>query len=134
MKFHLSLAVNDFDAAVAFYSTLFRQEPTILKARYAKWDAESPSINFVIEECDGTPGVDHLGIQVDSDEELRRLADRMRDTGRPFLDVEHLDCCHATMEKAWVKGIADEKWEVFLTHRHDLDHYGDSQKEALQAL
>ena len=134
MKLHLSLAVQNFDASVSFYSELFKQEPKVLQDGYAKWDVESPSVNFVIEHTTGTQGVDHMGIQVESDEELQQLAGRLRESGRPFLDLERLDCCHATMDKAWVKGMADEKWEVFLTHRHDLDHYGDSQKEALDSL
>ncbi|MDE0282797.1 MAG: VOC family protein [Gammaproteobacteria bacterium] len=134
MKLHLSLSVNDFDASVAFYSRLFRLEPKVLKDGYAKWDVEEPPVNFAIEQGAGTQGVDHLGIQADSDEELDELASRVRESGQPFLDVERLDCCHARMDKAWVKGMADEKWEVFLTHRHDLEEYGETQGEALAAL
>ncbi len=134
MKLHLSLSVNDFDASVAFYSEFFRQQPTVLKDGYAKWDVEEPPVNFAIEQGTGTPGVDHLGVQADSSEELDELVRRVRASGRPFLDVERMDCCHARMDKAWVKGMADEKWEVFLTHRHDLEEYGTAQSEALAAL
>lgn len=134
MKLHLSLAVNDFNASVAFYSGLFRQEPKVLKDGYAKWDVEEPPVNFAIEESAGRQGVDHLGIQADSSEELDELAGRVRASGRPYLDMERQDCCHARMDKAWVKGMAEEKWEVFLTHRHDLEEYGQAQQEALDSL
>ena len=134
MKLHISLAVKDFEASLAFYSGLFQQQPTIQEQGYAKWDVEQPSVNFVIERSAGREGVDHLGIQAESAAELDQLADRVCESGRPHLDMERLDCCHARMDKAWVKGMADEKWEVFLTHRHDLKHYGDSQREALAAL
>ncbi len=134
MKLHLSLAVRDFDAATAFYSALFDQQPDVTRPGYAKWDVADPAVNFSVEQSDGEAGVDHLGIQAGSGEELEQLAERARKSGQPFLDVEALDCCYARMEKAWVKGVADEKWEVFVTHRHDLEDYGETQKAALDAL
>ena len=134
MKLHISLAVKDFESSLEFYSGLFQQKPTIQEHGYAKWDVEQPSVNFVIEQSVDSEGLDHFGIQAESDAELSQLASRVRESGRPYLDMERLDCCHARMDKAWVKGMADEKWEVFLTHRHDLQHYGDSQREAVDAL
>ncbi len=134
MKLHLSLTVEDFDASVLFYSRFFHQDPKVLRDGYAKWDVEDPSVNFAITQGSGSFGVDHLGIQADSNEELDELAGRVRESGRPYLDVERLDCCHARMDKAWVKGMANEKWEVFLTHRHDLEDYGITQQEALDRL
>ncbi len=134
MKFHISLAVNDFETSLAFYSGLFKQQPTIQRDGYAKWDVADPAVNFVIEHSEDAEGIDHVGIQADSSEELDQLATRVQESGRPVLEMEKLDCCHARMDKAWVKGMADEKWEVFLTHRHDLEQYGDTQREALDAL
>ena len=134
MKLHISLAVKEFDTALTFYSEMFKQTPSVLKDKYAKWDVEKPSVNFVIEQSDEFEGIDHLGIQADSDEELDSLTERVRNSDRPFLDQERIDCCHARMDKAWVKGIANENWEVFLTHRHDLEDYGDTQADALRAL
>ncbi len=134
MKLHLSLAVKDFDASLAFYSDLFKQQPKVQRGGYAKWDVQDPPVNFSIEQSEADPGVDHLGIQADSEEELAELAERVRGSGRPYLDVQRTDCCHARMDKAWVKGLADEKWEVFITHRHDLEEYGETQQEALDAL
>ncbi len=134
MKVHISMAVKDFETSLAFYSNLFQQQPKVQRDGYAKWDVERPSVNFVIEHSSDREGVDHLGIQADSDDELQSLAERVRDSGQPFMEMERIDCCHATMDKAWVKGTADEKWEVFLTHRHDLDSYGETQREALEAL
>ena len=134
MKLHLSLAVKDFDSAVTFYTGLFKKDPKVLKDGYAKWDVDNPAVNFAICRNSNFQGVDHVGIQADCDEELEDLAHRVRDSGQPYLEMERVDCCHATMDKAWVKGIADEKWEVFLTHRHDLNQFGITQQEQIDAL
>ncbi len=134
MKLHLSLAVKDFEASLGFYSDLFKLEPAVQRDGYAKWDVQDPPVNFSIEQSEQDSGVDHLGIQADSEDELAELAERVRHSGQPYIDVERTDCCHARMDKAWVKGMADEKWEVFITHRHDLEDYGETQQEALDAL
>ena len=95
MKLHLSLAVKDFDASLSFYSDLFKLQPKVQRGGYAKWDVQDPPVNFSIEQSDGEHGVDHLGIQADSEEELTELAERVRGSGRPFIDVQRTDCCHA---------------------------------------
>jgi len=126
MKLHVSMNVEDFEASVKFYSGMFKQEPTVLKDDYAKWDVESPSVNFVIEPCIKKPaGLDHLGIQVEKDEDLEELASRIKDSGQPFTAVENANCCYANSDKAWVQGMAGEKWEAFLTHTHDGAAYGE---------
>ncbi len=134
MKLHISLAVKDFETSLHFYTNLFNQQPSVQRDGYAKWDVEAPAVNFAIERSDEREGIDHLGIQADTQDELKQLAGRLRDSGRPFLDVAQVDCCHASMDKAWIKGMADEKWEVFLTHRHDLEHYGETQQKAIDTL
>ncbi len=134
MKLYLSMKVEDLESAIRFYTNLFDQEPLITKHGYAKWDVENPPVNFVIETGNGEGGLDHLGIQVESPEELDTLANRMRGAGRPFLDVEKTTCCYAKMDKAWVKGAAGEKWEAFLTHSHDEEDYGEDREHRLNAM
>ena len=132
MKLHVSMKVNDFQAAIGFYSRLFNQPPVILKDDYAKWDVADPAVNFVVEP--GEAQLDHLGIEVESNRELDVLAERIRESGQPFLDVAKAHCCYANSEKAWVKGSAGEKWEAFLTHSHDEAEYGEDRGEILQSL
>lgn len=137
MKLHVSMRVEDFDQAIKFYSALFGQEPTIQRGTYAKWDVEDPAVNFVVEgsKCCGgqEAGLDHLGIQVESSEQLETMAERMRGMDRPFLDVEKTTCCYAKMDKAWIKGEANDKWEAFLTHSHDAEEYGEDRAHLLDA-
>ena len=72
-RFHVHVAVNDLDANIRFYSTVFGAAPTVQKPDYAKWMLEDPRINFAISSRGAAPGVDHLGFQVDSDGELTAL-------------------------------------------------------------
>ena len=134
MKLHVSMKVENLAIARKFYSQLFNQEPTVERNGYAKWDVTDPAVNFVIEEGEGKPGLDHLGIQVETRKELGKVAARMQDSGQPFLDVEDAQCCYAKMEKAWVKGMTGEKWETFLTHSHELNEYGEDREHLLDEM
>ena len=72
-RFHVHVAVNDLEASVRFYSSMFASSPTVHKPDYAKWMLDDPRINFAISQRGLAPGVDHLGFQVDSDEALGEL-------------------------------------------------------------
>ena len=69
-RFHVHVSVPDLDASIRFYSTLFGTEPAVVKGDYAKWMLEDPRINFAISQRGGKPGLNHLGLQTDSDGEL----------------------------------------------------------------
>ena len=137
MKLHVSMKVENFDDAVKFYSGLFGLEPLVMRENYAKWDVADPSVNFVVEAggcCGNETGLSHLGIQAETSEELDVVAGRMRAMDRPFLDVEATTCCYAKSDKAWIKGEAGDSWEVFLTHSHDEEEYGEDRSHLLDAM
>ena len=134
MRMHISVAVEDVAKAIEFYSTLFNQQPTIVREDYAKWMVEDPKINFAIDKNCGSPGVAHLGLQAENEDELNTITERMQQAGQPYLDVGEVQCCYANMNKAWTKGLGGEKWEGFLTHDqdekesgHDTDHLLDQR-------
>ena len=77
-RFHLHVGVKDLEKSVQFYSTLFGQAPTKLKDDYAKWMLDDPRVNFAISTRASEQGVDHLGIQVDSEGELSELTERLK--------------------------------------------------------
>lgn len=131
MKLHLSMRVPEIDGAIQFYSSLFGQDPTIVREGYAKWDVADPAVNFVVQEAGTAGGLDHVGIQVETAEELETVAGRLRNAGRTFLDVEATTCCYARSDKAWIKGDAGEKWETFLTHSHGQTEYGTDRAHLL---
>ena len=72
-RFHVHVHVDDLAQSIRFYSTLFAVEPTVLKDDYAKWMVDDPRINFAISQRGAKVGVNHLGFQVDSGEELDAL-------------------------------------------------------------
>src|SRR5215510_7280121 len=74
--FHVHVAVDDLDANVRFYSAVFGASPTVLKSDYAKWMIDDPRVNFAISKRGLKPGVDHLGIQVESETELVSLREK----------------------------------------------------------
>ena len=125
MRMHISVAVDDVNKAIEFYSTLFGQEPVVVRDDYAKWMVENPRINFAIDKRCGSNGVDHLGIQAESQAELDAITERMQAAGQPYLDVGEVQCCYAKMDKAWTLGAGGEKWEGFLTHDQDAADYGE---------
>ena len=116
-RFHVHAHVDDLKASVAFYSKLFAAEPTRLESDYAKWMIEDPRINFAISTRGGRPGVDHLGFQTDSDEELAELKERARAADMAVLDEGETTCCYARSEKHWVTDPQGIAWE----HFHTLD-------------
>ena len=45
-RMHLHVGVDDLQAAIGFYSTLFAAEPSVIKPDYAKWMLEDSRISF----------------------------------------------------------------------------------------
>jgi catechol 2,3-dioxygenase-like lactoylglutathione lyase family enzyme len=124
-RLHVHVAVEDLAQSVRFYSSLFAAEPTVLKGDYAKWMLDDPRVNFAISQRGGTPGVEHLGIQVESAEELQEIYGRLREAGRPVLEEGATTCCYVKSEKSWVADPQNVAWETFLTVG-DSTVYGDS--------
>ncbi len=85
-RFHVYAHVEDLQARIAFYSKLFAAEPARVETDYAKWMIEDPRINFAISTRGGKPGVDHLGFQTDSEEELTEMKERAQAADMPLLD------------------------------------------------
>lgn len=114
-RFHVHAHVDDLKASVAFYSKLFAAEPARLESDYAKWMIEDPRINFAISTRGGKPGVDHLGFQTDSDQELAELKERAQAADMAVLDEGVTSCCYARSDKHWVTDPQGIAWEHFRT-------------------
>jgi catechol 2,3-dioxygenase-like lactoylglutathione lyase family enzyme len=114
-RLHVHVAVENLDRSIGFYSTLFGAAPAVVKADYAKWMLDDPRVNFAISDRAAVPGVDHLGIQVDSNEELMELAGRFKAAGETTRDQAAATCCYARSDKAWVKDPSGLSWETFFS-------------------
>ena len=114
-RLHVHVAVEDLEQSIGFYSTLFGAEPVIVKTDYAKWMLENPRVNFAISDHAAAAGVDHLGIQVETGEELSELSERLKAAGEFTRDQEATTCCYAQSDKAWVNDPSGLRWETFHT-------------------
>lgn len=123
-RLHVHMSVTDIDQSVRFYSALFAARPTVVKPDYAKWMLDDPRVNFAISTRGGRPGLDHLGIQVESGDELRDVYGRLRQADRPVLEEGATTCCYARSEKAWIADPQGVAWETFLT-TGESTVYGD---------
>jgi catechol 2,3-dioxygenase-like lactoylglutathione lyase family enzyme len=124
-RLHVHVAVADLDQSMRFYSALFAAQPAVVKTDYAKWMLEDPRVNFAISTRSGTQGLDHLGIQVETPEELADVYDRLKAADRPVLEEGATTCCYAKSEKAWIADPQGLSWETFLT-TGESTVYGDS--------
>ncbi len=122
-RIHISVGVADIDRSVDFYRTLFGVEPTVLKSDYAKWLLDDPGVNFSIALRDGPAGVDHVGIQAETAEELAEIQGRLAAAGASTLEQPTAECCYARSTKTWVRDPDNVTWETFVTHEQ-INTYG----------
>jgi catechol 2,3-dioxygenase-like lactoylglutathione lyase family enzyme len=114
-RFHAHVRVEDLESSVRFYSTLFGTEPAVLKSDYAKWMLDDPRVNFAITAGSASTGLDHLGLQVESDEDLGLIAGRLTAAGQAVAKQENATCCYARGNKGWVSDPNGISWETFHT-------------------
>lgn len=124
-RFHVHVTVNKLDENICFYSSLFGQPPSVEKDDYAKWMLDDPRLNFAISTGDRGTGVNHLGLQVDSDAELGSLGGRLLSSGAAVLDEKDATCCYANSDKHWVQDPQGVVWEAFHT-LGEAKVYGES--------
>ncbi|MBX3587699.1 MAG: glyoxalase/bleomycin resistance/dioxygenase family protein [Ramlibacter sp.] len=114
-RFHVHVHVDDLAKNIAFYSAMFDQPPARTENDYAKWMLEDPPVNFAISTRGDKPGVDHLGIQVGSPEELAALKGRAARADMALLDEGETTCCYARSDKYWLTDPQGIAWEQFQT-------------------
>ena len=114
-RMHIHVGVADLDASIAFYSALFAAEPTVRKPDYAKWMLDDPRVNFAISHEHAALGIEHLGIEAESPEELQEVYARLERAQRPVLEEGCTTCCYARSEKSWIADPDGIQWEAFHT-------------------
>jgi catechol 2,3-dioxygenase-like lactoylglutathione lyase family enzyme len=124
-RLHVHVSVEDLAVSIRFYSTLFAAQPAVTKPDYAKWMLDDPRVNFAISTRGGTTGLDHLGIQVETPDELHEVYGRLQQADRPVLREGTTTCCYAKSEKSWIADPQGLSWETFLT-LGESTVYGDS--------
>src|SRR5579862_7988849 len=98
-RLHVHVGVKDLAASIRFYQILFGAQPTVTKTDYAKWMLEDPLVNFSISTHRRSVGVNHLGFQVDTDEELRGMRAQLEAADARMLEERQQPCCYAKSDK-----------------------------------
>ena len=132
-RLHLHVTVPDLDPSIRFYATLFGAEPSVVKTDYAKWMLDDPKVNFAISTRDRAPGLDHVGIQVETSAELAELSTRLKAAGAETFDEEATTCCYARSDKSWVSDPAGLRWETFFTFGEATTYGEDKAQAALES-
>jgi hypothetical protein len=124
-RLHVHVAVEDLATSIQFYSTLFAAQPSKIESDYAKWMLEDPKVNFAISQRRGTPGIRHLGIQVEDRAELAEVYERLKRADAPVFEEGATTCCYHKSEKSWVQDPQGVQWETFLTTGEATVYGGD---------
>src|ERR1700742_4724002 len=94
-RLHVHVSVKDLSASIRFYRSLFGAEPVVTKPDYAKWMLEDPRVNFAISTHRQPVGVNHLGFQVETDEELRGMRTQLELADSLMVEESQQPCCYA---------------------------------------
>ena len=127
-RLHVHVSVDNLAESIRFYSTMFSTQPAVSKPDYAKWMLEDPRVNFAISQRSAQLGLNHLGMQVESPEELAEMHQRLQNLQANVAEETGADCCYAKSDKYWVTDPSGIAWESF----HSLGSiplFGDANGE-----
>ena len=92
---------------------------------------EDPRLNFAVSQRDGAArGVDHVGIQVDSDAELDAVNAALLAAEQSTLAEPEAQCCYASSNKHWARDPQGVVWEMFHTLQQ-APTYGQDLRDAI---
>jgi catechol 2,3-dioxygenase-like lactoylglutathione lyase family enzyme len=127
-RFHMHIVVENLAISTRFYTALFGAEPTTVKDDYVKWLMDDPSINFVITSRGHIPGLDHVGIETDTDEQLEALQARLAAAGITGQNQKDAACCYERSNKHWTLDPQGIAWEA-LHSLHPIPTFNDETSE-----
>ena len=133
-RMHIHLSASDLDSNIKFYTTMFGIESTILESDYAKWRLENPSVNFAISNKGRENGLNHLGLELDSDEELNKVHKRIEENNIESIEEKGAHCCYSESDKYWVLDPQGIPWENFHSLREIPIYGNDSSKDAVESI
>jgi catechol 2,3-dioxygenase-like lactoylglutathione lyase family enzyme len=114
MRLQLALNVRNLEEAVAFYTKLFDTPPHKRKPGYANFAIERPPLKLVLFENPEAPErINHLGVEVFEDAEVRSATERLKAAGMEHLVEDESTCCYATQNKVWALEPEGLRWEWY---------------------
>lgn len=130
-RFHVHVSVDKLEDSIRFYSTLFGAQPAVLKPDYAKWMLDDPRVNFAISQRDRKAGINHVGFQVDSAEELAAMRAQLDAADTSIVEQTGAACCYARSDKHWVTDPSGIAWETFRS-MGEVSRFGDDSVAAAE--
>jgi catechol 2,3-dioxygenase-like lactoylglutathione lyase family enzyme len=131
-RLHVHISVDDIQTATKFYQAMLGEEPIVSKPDYTKWMLDDPRVNLALSQrADNTPGVDHLGIQAETAEELDELYCRLGDASYAMFEQKGAKCCYAESDKHWAVDPVGVLWEMFHT-MGEVTVYGNDRAKDLE--
>lgn len=115
-RVQLALRVGDLEASVAFYTKLLGAEPAKRRPGYVNFAITEPPLKLVLLEGEAGQDtvLDHLGVEVETSDEVGRATERLRALGLFTQEQHETTCCYAVQDKVWVHGPGREPWEVYV--------------------
>jgi catechol 2,3-dioxygenase-like lactoylglutathione lyase family enzyme len=126
MRLQLALNVDDLDTAIDFYSKMFATPPAKVREGYANFAIENPPLKLVLFEGAGESGsINHLGVEVESADEVTAAEARLSDDGIETTGVDDTVCCFAEKTETWVHAPDGNRWEWYVK-RADAEQLDDT--------
>ena len=113
-RLQLAINVTDLDRAVAFYSRLFDASPAKVKPGYANFAIADPPLKLVLFEGPEGATINHLGVEVETAEEVVSAERRLTGVGLETTGVDETICCFAEKAETWVVDPDGARWEWYV--------------------
>ncbi|MEQ8717943.1 MAG: ArsI/CadI family heavy metal resistance metalloenzyme [Acidimicrobiales bacterium] len=115
MRLQLALDVSDLDEAVDFYSKMFATPVSKRKPGYANFEIENPPLKLVLfENPANAGGINHLGVEATTADEVTAADGRLTDSGLTTTGVDDTVCCYAEKTETWLDGPDGARWEWYV--------------------
>lgn len=112
-RLHIHISVENLEESIAFYNIQFGSQATKVKEDYAQWLLDDLSLNFAISTRGYEKGLNHLGIQYESDEALLEAEQDFETAGIKGKAEEGAVCCYKESNKYWVTDPTGIIWENY---------------------
>jgi len=94
-------------------------------------DIDDPRANASLSAHGGKPGIDHVGVQVDTEQELAEMSERLNGTNANLMPEAGATCCYAKSNKVWARDNQDAVWELFQTFGDSTTYGAEPSRTAL---
>ncbi|MGF1542909.1 MAG: VOC family protein [Parvularculaceae bacterium] len=129
-RLHVHVATTDLERSVAYYTALLGAPPVKRAPDYARWLTDDPYAHVSVSTRtgrEGVVGVDHVGVMVETAEDLEAVADRLAKAGAPAQPEKSTTCCYATSDKYWSRDPQGAVWEIFHTNGEATTYAGEPE-------